>query len=419
MSYQAIEQCRVCGNTQLVDVLDLGMQALTGYFPSSQRETVDKAPLQLVKCHGEDSCQLLQLKHTYQLEKMYGKDYGYRSGLNPSMVRHLQQAVDSICQTVSLQADDIVLDIGSNDGTTLNHFSSNCDRIGIDPTAIKYDWLYQDNIKIVADFFSAEHFQAIYGMRKAKVITSFSMFYDLPAPLDFVKQIASILADDGIWVFENSYLPLMLQRNSFDTVCHEHLEYYSLSVIKWILQAAGMKILSISFNDVNGGSIRVIAGKNTAELAVDDAAIEQALAQEQLLQLDTLIPYQAFAKRVEQIKQSLLAFLHQAKDKQQSVAALGASTKGNVILQYCGIDKRLIREIGEVNIEKFGAYTPGSLIPIVNELAVLAEQYDWLLVLPWHFKSHFTAGEAYRKQSLVFPLPDMTIVEAKHESHAE
>jgi NDP-4-keto-2,6-dideoxyhexose 3-C-methyltransferase len=407
--YSQILRCRVCGNKELIDVLNLGEQVLTGIFPSSQDQKIGMGPLQLVKCceAGGNACGLLQLKHNYALDVLYGDHYGYRSGLNQSMVLHLQRKVEKICASVQLHEGDIIIDVGSNDATTLKAYPQNRYRlIGIDPTAQKFAEFYTDEITPVFDFFNGEVVRALVGNDKVKVITSFSMFYDLEDPVGFSRDIASLLSDEGICVCEQSYMPTMLNQNSFDTVCHEHLEYYGLRQFQWIANQADLKILDVEFNDVNGGSFSVTLAKSCSKLKANTTAIEETLRAEKLAGLATVEPYLEFAKRIETVKMQIRQFFHRVKTEGKSVYGLGASTKGNVILQYCGITKEDLPAIGEVNQDKFGCYTPGSLIPILREADVIAKEPDYLFILPWHFKSFFTAKIKSSKIKLVYPLPD-------------
>ncbi|MFN7307059.1 MAG: class I SAM-dependent methyltransferase, partial [Acetobacteraceae bacterium] len=383
------ECCRICGNQNLVTVLDLGEQALTGVFPARRDERITSGPLRLVKCVGDAFCGLLQLSHSYDLGEMYGDNYGYRSGLNASMVRHLQSKVALINKMISLTESDIVLDIGSNDGTTLGFYADiGLNLIGVDPTAAKFRQFYKSNIRVVPDFFSAALFRREFQNRRARVVTSFSMFYDLERPMEFMKEVNSILADDGIWVFEQSYMPMMLDRNSYDTVCHEHLEYYGLKQIKWMTDRCGLKIVDVSFNDVNGGSFSVTVAKSDSAFPVYSNLVE-ILAREAELGLDGLEPYIEFAARVSDSRTELVKFVTDAVGAGLRVAALGASTKGNVLLQYCGFSEKEIFAVGEVNHDKFGRLTPGTLIPIIAEKELLSLKPDFLIVLPWHFRDTF------------------------------
>jgi NDP-4-keto-2,6-dideoxyhexose 3-C-methyltransferase len=409
MSYKAVTHCRICGNSNLVQVLDLGQQTLTGVFPKSLGQQISRGPLQLVKCVGDSqTCGLLQLAHSYDLAEMYGDNYGYRSGLNASMVKHLQAKVERILKKIDLSGYPIVLDIGSNDGTTLSFYpAEKCQRVGMDPTADKFRQYYPAGVHAIADFFSATRFLQAFPNQKARVVTSFSMFYDLEAPMDFVREVGKILDDKGIWVFEQSYMPLMLETNSYDTACHEHLEYYALKQIAWMLKRANMKIVDVEFNGVNGGSFSVMAALASSALP-EYEGLQELLDKEAYL--DDLKTYGAFEQRVKNSREELLDFLRIAKSQGMRVAALGASTKGNVLLQYCGLSTFEIEAVGEINPDKFGVFTPGTLLPIVNEEELFANEPDYLIVLPWHFKPFFLSRYHLKKARLVFPLPKLEVV---------
>lgn len=409
--YSELKACRICGNTHLEQVLDLGEQTLTGVFPSKRDQVITKGPLRLVKCTGKEGCcGLLQLAHSYDLSEMYGINYGYRSGLNASMVRHLNSKVERILGIVDTSGDPIVLDIGSNDGTTLRAYGDKgFTRVGIDPTAEKFRQYYPDGVTIVPDFFTAKVFSNVFQERKARIVTSFSMFYDLEQPMDFVTEVAEILDDQGIWVFEQSYMPLMLERNSYDTACHEHLEYYALKQIHWMTEKAGLKIVDVEFNDVNGGSFSITAAKKSAAYP-EYAQLQKILTQEQQQMLDTLTPYLEFASRVSESRDVLRRFVTDALADGKRVVCLGASTKGNVLLQYCGFTVDEISAVGEVNPEKYGCFTPGTLLPIVPESEFMEDEPDFLIVLPWHFKEFFLKNNKLKKGKLVFPLPHLDVV---------
>ena len=406
-----LQHCRICASTDLAPVLDLGRQALTGVFPSAPDEAVSEGPLQLVKCVGEAACGLVQLAHSYDPAMLYGDNYGYRSGLNPSMVQHLHGKVARILDGVELRPGDLVVDVGSNDGTTLGAYptSLGADLLGIDPAAGKFRHHYPAHVDLCVDFFSASALRRVRPGRAARVLTSFSMFYDLEAPLAFMRDVHAVLADDGIWVFEQSYLPAMIAAKSYDTVCHEHLEYYALGQIKWMTDRAGFTIVDMAFNAVNGGSFSVTVAKSGTGRA-QAPVVAEILAQEQAAGFDTLSPFRAFERAVEASRDELRAFLQRARAEGRSVAALGASTKGNVLLQYCGVSTDDIAEVGEINPDKFGSFTPGTRIPIAPESDVLARRYDYYLVLPWHFRQNFLANPAYRGCHLVFPLPELEVV---------
>jgi NDP-4-keto-2,6-dideoxyhexose 3-C-methyltransferase len=411
-AYTPITACRICGNASLAPVLELGRQVLTGVFPRQRGTNVTAGPLNLVKCDTDGdtgACGLLQLQHSYELTEMYGDNYGYRSGLNASMVAHLHAKVARIRSLVALKAGDLVVDIGSNDSTTLQAYPSDLTLVGIDPTGVKFRAHYPDHVQLISDFFSSRLLADKFPGRKARVVTSFSMFYDLEDPMGFMRQVHEVLADDGLWVFEQSYMPTMLAMNSFDTACHEHLEYYALAQIQWMCERVGFRIVDVEFNDVNGGSFSVSVAKAAPAMA-PTPQVRELLDAEHALGLHTLEPYRAFAARVAACKDELLAFVRSACAQGKSVAALGASTKGNVLLQYCGFTTDDIAMVGEVNAEKFGAFTPGTELPIVPENEVLARSPDYLLILPWHFRAFFLKHEKFKGRQLVFPLPKVEVI---------
>lgn len=403
--YSRTNKCRICGNSNLVGVLDLGTQMLTGIFPKTKGSNVTSGPLRLVKCTGRDTCGLLQLEHSYDLHEMYGENYGYRSALNVSMVTHLQGKVRRILERVTPKEGDLIVDIGSNDSTTLQAYPFRGSiLLGIDPTGIKFAKHYPTHIHLIPDFFSARALWERFPGKKARIVTSFSMFYDLEDPIGFMREVHQVLADDGIWVFEQSYMPTMLETNSYDTVCHEHLEYYGLAQIKWMADRVGFRILDVELNDVNGGSFSVVVRKAGNDTKLP-AAVQEMLDDEEKLGLDTLEPYLAFGRRAAAAKVELLEFLRGARAQGKTVAALGASTKGNVILQYCGLTENDIGAIGEVNSDKFGCYTPGTWIPIISEQELLDRRPDYLLVLPWHFRKFFEGNARFSSHRLLVPLP--------------
>ncbi len=409
--YRSITNCRICGGGDLEPVMSLGTQALTGVFPATKAQVVTAGPVDLVRCASTNGCGLVQLLQSYDLKEMYGFNYGYRSGLNQSMVAHLHNKVAAIMSRNVLAPGDVVVDVGSNDATTLRAYPQDIyELVGIDPTGAKFVDYYPDHIRLVPDFFSAAALRAAIGGRDVKVITSFSMFYDLEDPVAFAREISSSLAPDGIWVLEQSYLPAMLRTNSFDTICHEHLEFYCLKQIIWIADAADLKVIDVEFNDINGGSFSIVVAKRNSRHAPRSGIISEVLRSEEEMGLGSSKAFDDFRSRVAQVGVDLRRFLEEARSAGKRVCGLGASTKGNVLLQYYGIDESLLPVIGEVNSDKFGKFTPGTLIPLMSEDEVLASNPDYLLVLPWHFKTFFVGLEKLKGRKLVFPLPELHVV---------
>lgn len=414
--YREVNKCRICGNSDLVPVLNLGVQSLTGVFPSRKEQKITSGPLELVKCADDGkggSCGLLQLRHSYDLNEMYGLNYGYRSGLNRSMVEHLHNKVKKLCSIAHPMPGDLIIDIGSNDSTLLQGYPKDYDLVGIDPTGKKFKDYYPAHIRLIPDFFSAEAVKKHIGPKKAKVVSSIAMFYDLEAPIDFMLEIREVLADDGIWAFEQSYMPTMLEMNAYDTICHEHLEYYGLQQIKWMTDKAGLKILDIELNDVNGGSFSLVVAKKGSKYPEATALVGSILKSEEQKGLRTLKPYDEFKQRIYRHRDELVQFIERTNAQKKRILGYGASTKGNVILQFCNITEKDLPYIAEVNKDKFGSYTPGTLIPIISETEARAMKPDYFMVLPWHFKQNIVAKEAdYLKTGgkLFFPLPHLEAV---------
>ena len=404
--FHEIKKCRVCGNEELVTVLNLGDQYLSGIFPK-EPDLEHRGPLKLVKCNEENGgCGHVQLEHTFDLPTMYGQDYGYRSGLNAGMVKHLKGKAEKIKKDIKLKSGDIVIDIAGNDGTFLGFFPHDLQLLSIDPTSEKFKEFYEPHVQHVADFFSKEVFFDRFGTQRAKVVTSFSMFYDLDDPCAFAAEVKEVLANDGIWVLEQSYMPTMLRMNSFDTVCHEHLSYYGMRQIKYIMDKVGLKIVDFEFNDVNGGSISVVVSPSGQECTTKLTGV---LALEEEMGLATTKPWEEFSNRITECENKFWDLIAECKDQGLKIAALGASTKGNVTLQTWGVTTDDISVVGDVNPDKDGSYTPGTWIPITNEDDVL-EKYDVFVILPWHFRNFFLSKDKFKGKKLLFPLPTPEIV---------
>lgn len=408
--YTEIKKCRISGSTNLITVLSLGEQCLTGIFPKSPNQSVTKGPLDLVWCPDSG---LLQMKQSYSLDEMYGDNYGYRSGLNSSMVRHLQQKIRTLEQMVKPDDADLVIDIGSNDATSLKAYTGKFRKVGIDPTGKKFKQYYTDDITLIPDFFSFKEFEAKFPNDKAKIITSIAMFYDLEKPMAFVKDIEAVLADDGIWHFEQSYMPSMLRTNAYDTVCHEHLEFYSFKVVKNMLESCGMRVIDVQMNAINGGSFAVTACKKNAPYKSNIPIINWMLKQEGDMGLDTPKPYRDFEDRVFRHRKNLKELIEALVADEKKIIGYGASTKGNVLLQFCGLTTKHIPFIAEVNEDKYGSFTPGTNIPIISEKEAREMKPDYFLVLPWHFKTGILEREKeFMAQGgkFIFPLPEIEIV---------
>ena len=415
-----INRCRICGS-DLIELLNLGVHSLSCRFPFNHEEDPISAPLILVKCNdlnNQNNCGLVQLKHNVSSDELYLHNYGYRSGLNKTMTTHLGDLAKEILEKVELENNDIILDIGSNDCTLLKNYPVNVQRIGIDPTGEQFRSFYPDDIKLVPDFFTYANYSKVFE-KKAKIITSISMFYDLPDPIGFMSDIKRILDDKGVWVCEQSYIVTMLERFSFDTICHEHLEYYAFKQLEFMAQRVGLKIIDVTLNECNGGSFRITFANANSAYQPNMDNINKLKNIELSMKLNSLEPYNAFISNIERVKENLVPFLRDIKKFGKSIYLYGASTKGNTLLQYFNIDNTLVTAAAERNTEKFGRRTPRTNIPIISEAEMRQAKPDYLLVLPWHFRDEFIDREQEyldKGGQLIFPLPKMEIYTNKKKA---
>jgi SAM-dependent methyltransferase len=401
-----IKSCRVCKSKKIDTVHSLGSMFFTGIFPKLKNNKVPKGELKLIRCR---KCCLLQLEDNFDSKLMYGDNYGYMSSLNKAMESHLQLKSKYLLDTYKLKKSSYILDIGSNDGTFLNFFNKNFKLFACDPTIKKFKNYYRKDIKLISDFFSKDKFKDL----KFNLITSIAMFYDLPDPLKFAKDIKSVLSKEGIWHIEMSYMPSMLNNISYDTICHEHLEYYSVKSLKHLMDLANLKIIDISFNQVNGGSISLDIAQMNSKHVENKTLVEWLLLRENLNGSNNLKIQKQFFNKCNKQRLLLNDLLKKLKLQGKKIYGYGASTKGNVILQYCGINEKYLDCIIEVNKFKFNKYTPGSKIKILSEKHMNKKKPDYLLVLPWHFKDYIIKKENLFLRNggkMIFPLPEIEII---------
>jgi hypothetical protein len=379
-------KCRFCKEDQLQVKFDLGELKYTGVF-TSYSDVVKSASLRLAICK---SCTLVQLYDDLDPSEFYQAGYGYESNLNSSMKNHLIMTAEILEQIYAKKVGKVktALDIASNDGTLLSGYKDQeIVKIGIDPLISFVNDRYPAQAIKINKFFSAKEVESSVDS-SIDIVTSLSVFYDLTDPLAFAKDVAKVMAEDGIWFLEQSYLPSMIETNSYDTICHEHLNYYSLSILEKILSAAGLKIVSAETNNVNGGSIGILAVKQKNEFFEISPQVEELKELEianGFLNEDCLLQ---FAENAGKHMNEFKTFLTNLKGRGYEIYGLGASTKGNVLLQCCGIDSRLMTSIGEVNPRKFGKVTPGTQIPIVNESEIISgdPKGKVIVIIPWHFQ---------------------------------
>ena len=400
-----LEKCRLCKSVALTQVIDLGEQYITSRFPKYGDWSTPKIAISLSQCNN---CFLLQTSQTTAAADMYEHEYGYRSGISNTMRAHLQKYQQEILGKVNLEPNDAVLDIGSNDSTMLQYYDTNLKRIGVDPTGNQFKEYY-GKVELIPTYFTKANFQKVYGSTRCKIVSSISMFYDLPDPVQFATDIHDILDDEGIWTCEQSYLLSMLESNSIDTICHEHLEYYAIRQIKEIADRADFKIIDVSFNDCNGGSSRVYFAKKSSQHK--EAILDSILAKEEAAGLNTINAYIDFMERVNIQVNKLTEFIHSARKEGKETWVYGASTKGNCLLQYANLGESSLRYAVERNPQKVGKMTATG-IPIISEETMRSSPPAYLLVLPWHFRTEIIERESafLKTGGLIFPFPEFTVV---------
>ena len=365
----------------------------------------------------------VRLENTAPLDTMYGK-YWYRSGINNTMKKELSSIVGSITDVVKLKENDLWIDIACNDGTLLSYVPQSLIKVGIDPVddSFKQESEKHSNL-IIQDYFSAKVFQeSKFGGLKAKVITTIAMFYDLDEPKKFVNDIVEVLDDNGVWVLQLSYTPLMIEQLAFDNICHEHVYYYSLFNIRKMFKECGIDIVDVQLNDTNGGSFRIYCMKENSDKTkfgtqpyrdVCNFRINSVLEYEKTLKLDEPEIWNDFYRRINELKDKTVSFIKEEKAKGKVIWGYGASTKGNTLLQYFGLDNTLIDGIAERSVYKFGHKTVGTEIPIFSEDEMRKAKPDYLLVLPWHFINEFVERESDFLKSggkFIVPCPTFSII---------
>ncbi len=416
MSSRSLHSCRVCGSPHLNSILDLGDLAVSD-FPITNT-LADTYPLHLVLCDPRHGCGLLQLSTMGVDQDILYRQYWYKSGVNASMKRALKEVAVDCQRRMTLKAGDVIVDIGANDGTLLSFFPQFLTRVGFEPALnIQKDLSLYTSVN-VPEYFTKKAYTKYVGQPPATLITSLAMFYDLDDPVTFVSDVVDCLAQDGMWVNQMTYLGSMLEKNDYPNICHEHVTYYSLATFMEVLKRGGMRLIDVDQNDVNGGSIRTIAVKNDSILQPSEAAsakIRAVLESERLLGLSKLGTYKAFASKVRRMRRELRTLIDAYATAGKKIGVYGASTKGNTMLQYCGLSFPVIAAAYDRNPEKVGRVTVASHIPIVSDRDLRLNKPDVLLVLPWHFREEFLHRERKFLQSggvMIFPLPTLEVVSA-------
>ena len=407
-----LNNCRICISNNLIDIIKLGEQVITSRFPVYGDFSTPKTSITLCMCQ---ECGLIQLRETTNSNELYGYEYGYMSGISNTMKTHLKLYKEEITSIINLNDGDIIVDIGSNDSTMLQYYPKTLRRIGVDPTGSQFKQYYGD-VELLSTYFNYNNFIEKFGKLSCKVISSISMFYDLPDPVQFAKDIYNLLDDNGIWTCEQSYLLSMIDSNSVDTICHEHLEYYALKQIKYIADKSSFNIINVFFNNCNGGSFRIYFAKKTSNVYKENTKlINSILKIENDRGIDKSSFYNNFMDSCDKQINYLKELIQDVNSQGKKIYVYGASTKGNCLLQYGNINEIDIKYAVERNLNKIGKMTSTG-IKIIGEDEMRKNPPDYLLVLPWHFKDEIIKREEEFLNNggqFIFPFPNFEIICSK------
>jgi ribosomal protein L9 len=425
--FKLLKRCKICNNENLITVLTLNEQYLSPTFVKSNSNNYlsnVKFPLNLVLCdtkNNKNACGLLQLKEITKADLLYDQ-YFYRSGTNDMMKKDLNDVVNSCLSLVNPKKGETIVDIGANDCTLLNFYGNQFNLIGFEPAKNIKFINDENNIRIINNYFNFDDFQKNFKNVKAKIITSCAMFYDLENPKTFVRDIEKILDNEGVWCCQISYLASMIKFNNFYDICHEHLSYYSLETFESLINKFNLKCFLAETNDVNGGSIRIyVCKKNNMKFQTKSnlKKLDLLRIKEKKLNLKKISTYTAYKKIIDNLKSKTNLFINEILSRNKKVFALGASTKGNIILQHFGLSKEKIPYISERNSEKIGLKCLGSDIELISETRARELNPEAFIVLPWNFKKEIVEREKkYLKNGgkLFFIMPYPHIVTLSGET---
>ena len=405
-----IKFCRNCKNNKFTNLFSLGKISFTGKFSKSFFHNIPKKYLHLLMC---TKCKLVQLDRNFNLKYLYGKDYGYRTGINKTMTSHVKKAVKKCLTLVNLRANDHVLDIASNDATMLNFYPKNIVTVGVDPLVNKYKKYYSKINYKISSFFQIANIKKLNLKKKFKIISALSVFYDLRDPNKFIREVKEILDEKGIFILEHADLYCIIKNNIFDTVCHEHLGFFSSKIIMDMMQHNGLKVFDHEYNYINGGSSRYYICHKKADYKTKKSNIKAAILKEKKIGLNSKKTFKKFFKKILIEKSKLKNLITKIRNKKLIIHGYGASTKGNVLLQFYNIGNKEINYVADRNPLKYNLFTPGTKIKIISENYSRRLNPDYYLVLPWHFKKEILVREKkIRKKGtkFIFPLPNMKVV---------
>ena len=405
-----IKLCRNCKNNKFINLFSLGKMSFTGKFSKNYFHNVPSEYLNLLMCK---KCKLVQLDRNFNLKYLYGKDYGYRTGINKTMTDHVQKIVKKCSTLVNLKAKDHVLDIASNDATLLNFYPKKIITVGVDPVANKYKRYYNKINYTISNFFQITDIKKLNLKKKFKIVSALSVFYDLRNPNKFIHEVKKILDEKGIFILEHADLFYIIKNNIFDTICHEHLGFFSSKIIIEMIKSNGLKVFDHEYNDINGGSSRYYICHQKANYKIKKNNIKASLLKESKIGLHSKKIFEVFFKKILKEKTKLQKLIKEINNKKLTIHGYGASTKGNVLLQFYDIVNKDVNYIADRNPLKYNLFTPGTKIKIISENYSRRLKPDYYLVLPWHFKEEILIREKKIRQKgtkFIFPLPKMQII---------
>lgn len=415
MKSKKIRKCRFCGNKSLISCFDIGDQYLSSIFPESldYKNHFKKYPMNLVLCEKtETSCGALQLEHSLDMTDMY-EEYPFTSSTNSSMPKILKDVLDSALEYVIPSRHDLVLDIGGNDGTLLSFLDHiGCELLCMDAAKNVQPMFESDNYTHVRGYFNKKSYKHSTS-KKAKLVFSIAMFYHLYDPVQFSKDVAECMDDDGVWVIQMAHLPSMIKTNMYDNIVHEHVGYYGTDHMRWFMEKAGLEIFDVTLNDVYGGSYRIFVKKKGCRKYPVNQRFHDEIKKDQDMGIYDPNTYHLMMDRVNKTKTELVSLCKKIKNQGKSIWIYGASTKGNTILQFCEINHELIDAAADSNPFKIDKYIIGTDIPIKNEIEMRAAKPDYLLALPYSFLKGFMKREKGLIESgtkFIVPLPSVRIV---------
>jgi SAM-dependent methyltransferase len=403
-------RCRNCLCKNFFKIINIGKQPLSGIFYNNKKNRLPKYSLDLYQCK---KCKLIQLSKDIPAEQMFGNKYGYQTSISRLMVNHLHKKVDYVKKNKLIRKKSNILDIGSNDGTFLNFFNKSHNLYGIDPSGIQYKHYYRKDIILIPNFFSKQKLDQYFYKTKKEIkfdlITSFAIFYDVNEPNRFCNDVYHSLKEDGIWIAEFSYFPLMLKNLTYDQICHEHITYYTLQVFKEIIEKNNLKIIDLNLNEINGGSIEIICAKKSSKRLANKSKIVSILKEEKKINFKS---YKNFNNRIIKVKKNFSSFFK--KNNKSLIIGYGASTKGNIVINHCDITAKNIKFICDSNKNKHNLFTPGKNIKIISKEMMRKLNPEYLVVFIWSFRKEVISEEInFIKNGgkLVFHLPKFHIVD--------